>query len=101
MSFIDTIKERNAKREECKIVPDSVIDRMYSQIKTPLQGTYEIYSYDDPILVSLDNFIYKIDGLQYDKVVVFSDLHNCYDPLKEYFDKNPIMQIYLLILKIL
>lgn len=87
---IDTIKERNAKREEYKIVPDSVIDRMYSQIKTPLQGTYEIYSYDDPILVSLDNFIYKIDGLQYDKVVVFGDLHSCYDPLKEYFDKNPI-----------
>ena len=87
---INTIKERNTKREEYKIVPDSVIDRMYSQIKTPLQGTYEIYSYDDPILVSLDNFIYKIDGLQYEKVIVFGDLHNCYDPLKEYFDKNPI-----------
>ena len=87
---IDTIKERNAKREEYKIVPDSVIDRMYSQIKTPLQGTYEIYSYDDPALASLDNFIYKIDGLKYEKVVVFGDLHNCYDPLKEYFDKNPI-----------
>ena len=87
---LDTAKERNKKREDYKQVPEEVIDRMYSQIKTPLQGTYEIYSYNDPILVSLDNFIYKIDGLQYEKVIVFGDLHNCYDPLKEYFDKNPI-----------
>ena len=87
---MDTIKDRNGKREEYKRVPEDVLERMQSQLQTPLQGTYEIYSYDDPILVSLDNFIYKIDGLQYEKVIVFGDLHNCYDPLKEYFDKNPI-----------
>lgn len=87
---LDTIKDRNGKREEYKKVPEEVINRMYQQISTPLQGTYEIYSYDDPKVCSLDNFIYKIDGLQYEKVIVFGDLHNCYDPLKEYFDKNPI-----------
>lgn len=87
---LDTIKDRNGKREEYKKVPEEVINKMYQQISTPLQGTYEIYSYDDPKVCSLDNFIYKINGLQYEKVVVFGDLHNCYDPLKEYFDKNPI-----------
>lgn len=87
---MDTIKDRNSKREEYKRVPEEVLERMQKQLETSLQSTYEIYSYDDPILVSLDNFIYKIDGLQYEKVIVFGDLHNCYDPLKEYFDKNPI-----------
>ena len=87
---IDTIKDRNSKRESYKRVLDSVIDKMDQQIKNPLQNKYEIYSYDDPILCSLDNFVYKINGNDYEKVIVFGDLHNCYDPIKEYFDKNPI-----------
>lgn len=87
---MDTIKDRNGKREEYKKVPEDVLERMQSQLQTPLQGTYEIYAYDDQKLVSLDNFVYDINGLKYDKVVVFGDIHNCYDPLKEYFDKNPI-----------
>ena len=87
---LDTIKERNDNREGYKRVPEEVIERMHEQIKKPLQGTYEIYSYDDLKLCNLNNFVYTIDGMQYDKVVVFGDIHNCYDPLKEYFDKNPI-----------
>lgn len=87
---LDTIKERNDNREGYKRAPEEVIEKMYERIKKPLQGTYEIYSYDDLKLCNLNNFVYTIDGMQYDKVVVFGDIHNCYDPLKEYFDKNPI-----------
>ncbi len=84
---LDTIKERNYRREQYKQVPEDVIDRMYKQIQVPLQGNYETYSYDN--FPNLDTFLYKIDGNKYDNVVVFGDIHNCYDPLKEYFDKNP------------
>lgn len=84
---LDTIKLRNYRRESYKQVPEEVIDRMYQQISNPLQGNYEIYKYDE--FPNLDNFVYKINGNNYDKVVVFGDIHNCYSPLKEYFDKNP------------
>lgn len=84
---LDTVKSRNYRRESYKQVPEEVIDRMYQQISNPLQGNYEIYKYDE--FPNLDNFVYKINGNNYDKVVVFGDIHNCYSPLKEYFDKNP------------
>ncbi len=84
---LDTIKLRNYKRESYKQVSEEVIDRMYQQISNPLQGNYEIYKYDK--FPNLDNFVYKIDGNKYDKVIVFGDIHNCYDPVKEYFNKNP------------
>lgn len=84
---LDTIKLRNYKRESYKQVSEDVIDRMYQQINNPLQGNYEIYKYNE--FPNLDNFVYKIDGNKYSKVVIFGDIHNCYDPVKEYFDKNP------------
>ena len=85
---LDICKERNLKRESYKRVPEEVLDRMYNQIKVPLQGKYEIYDYDK--LPVLDDFIYKINGNEWDKVIVFGDIHNCYQPVKEYFDANPI-----------
>lgn len=87
---MDTIKDRNGKREDYKQVPEEVLERMQKQLETPLQGTYDIYSYDDPAIANLNNFMYTIDGSKYDKVVIFGDLHNCYDPLKEYFNSNSI-----------
>ena len=84
---LDTCKERNLKRESYKRVSEEAIESMYNKIKIPLQGNYEIYDYDK--LPNLDTFVYKIDGNKYDKVVIFGDIHNCYDPVKEYFNKNP------------
>ena len=83
---LDTCKERNLKRESYKRVSEEAIESMYNKIKIPLQGNYEIYDYYK--LPNLDTFVYKIDGNKYDKVVVFGDIHSCYDPVKEYFDKN-------------
>jgi predicted MPP superfamily phosphohydrolase len=34
------------------------------------------------------------DAKEYEKVVIFGDIHGCYDPLKEYFDKNPFNENY-------
>lgn len=84
---LDTIKMRNYRRESYKRVPEEVIDRMYNQIKVPLQGKYEIYDYDK--MPGLDDFIYKIQGNKYNKVVIFGDIHNCYDPIRKYFEASP------------
>ena len=84
---LDTCEERNQMRESYKRVPDEVLARMYNQIKIPLQGNYEIYDYDK--LPNLDNFVYKIDGNKWKEVVVFGDIHNCYDPIRKYFEASP------------
>lgn len=84
---LDTIKLRNYRREAYKRVPEEVIDRMYNQIKVPLQGNYEIYDYNE--FPNLDNFVYKIDGNKWKEVVVFGDIHNCYDPIRKYFEASP------------
>jgi predicted kinase len=84
---LDTIKLRNYRREAYKRVPEEVIDRMYNQIKVPLQGNYEIYDYNE--FPNLDNFVYKIDGNKWKEVVIFGDIHNCYDPIRKYFEASP------------
>lgn len=84
---LNTIKMRNYRRESYKRVPEEVIDRMYQQIKVPLQGNYEIYDYNE--FPNLDNFVYKIDGNKWKEVVVFGDIHNCYDPIRKYFEASP------------
>ena len=84
---LDTCKERNLKRESYKRVSEEAIESMYNKIKIPLQGNYEIYDYDK--LPNLDTFVYKIDGNKWKEVVVFGDIHSCYDPIRKYFDTSP------------
>ena len=84
---IEECKRRNALREEYKRVPDSVIDKMYSRLKTQQKtsGWVEI---------NKDNFWNEIglklfDMNMYERVNIFGDIHGCYNPLKEYFDEFP------------
>lgn len=84
---IEECKRRNLLREEYKRVPDSVIDKMYSRLKTQpkTSGWIEI---------DKNNFWNEIgiklfDFNNYEKINVFGDIHGCFNPLKEYFDKYP------------
>ena len=84
---IEECKRRNLLREEYKRVPDSVIDKMYSRLKTQSKtsGWVEI---------DKNNFWNEIgiklfDFNNYEKINVFGDIHGCFNPLKEYFDKYP------------
>ncbi len=84
---IEECKRRNLLREEYKRVPDSVIDKMYSRLKTQpkTSGWVEI---------DKNNFWNEIgiklfDFNNYEKINVFGDIHGCFNPLKEYFDKYP------------
>ena len=84
---IEECKRRNAAREDYKIVPESVIDKMYSRLATQQKTSGWVE-------VDKNNFWNEIgtklfDLNQYDKIHIFGDIHGCYNPLKKYFDENP------------
>ena len=84
---IEECKRRNSLREDYKQVPEIVIDKMYSRLKTQQKtsGWVEI---------NKDNFWNEIgvklfDMNNYERINVFGDIHGCFNPLKEYFTKYP------------
>ena len=84
---IEECKKRNSLREDYKRVPENVIDKMYSRLKTQSKTSGWVE-------VNKDNFWNEIgiklfDFNHYSKVHVFGDIHGCYNPLKQYFDENP------------
>lgn len=84
--------ERNRKREYLKEVPDEVIIKMYNQLQNqePPSSTFKKLSKSEAIRVLLDYSNMKIDLTNdYDDIVVFGDIHGCYNPIKDYFDKHP------------
>lgn len=84
---IEEYKRRNSLREDYKRVPEAVIDKMYSRLKTQekTSGWLE---------VNKNNFWNEI-GLKlfnmncYERINVFGDIHGCFNPLKEYFNQFP------------
>ena len=79
---INVCKERNKMRPEYKQVPDNVIDKMYSRLKT--QGKTSGW-----VKVDREHFWEEIgtkifDFNDYKKIHIFGDIHGCYSALKEY-----------------
>jgi len=88
--------ERNRKREYLKQVPDEVIIKMYNQLQNqePPSSTFKKLTIEEAgYMASIYNNEYnnlKIDLTNdYDDIVVFGDIHGCYNPIKDYFDKHP------------
>lgn len=84
---IEECKKRNTLREDYKRVPENVIDKIYSRLKTQSKTSGWIE-------VDKNNFWNEIgmklfDLNHYSKIHIFGDIHGCYNPLKEYFDNNP------------
>lgn len=83
---IDVCKQRNAGRNEYKRVPDAVIDKMYARFLTQSIPSGIKRLEPDELL---DYIKYKpIDLSSYQFVHICGDIHSCYDPLKEYWDKH-------------
>lgn len=84
---IEECKRRNALREDYKRVPDSVIEKMYSRLKTQSKtsGWVEVDKHNFWNEVGMK----CLDMNHYERINVFGDIHGCYDPLKEYFEKYP------------
>lgn len=80
---IDECKRRNSQREDYKQVPESVIDKMYSRLKTQekTSGWIEINKNNFWNEIGLKLF----DMNNYERINVFGDIHGCFNPLKEYF----------------
>ena len=94
VDFSDVPKEeckiRNLLREDYKRVPENVIDKMYSRLETQTKTSGWVE-------VDKNNFWNEVgmklfDFNKYDKIHVFGDIHGCYEPLKEYFDKYPFSE---------
>lgn len=80
---------RNAQRDAYKKVPEDVIKKMYACLKddAEVKKAYKILTPDEASKM-LKSPLEPVE-INPDKVVIFGDIHGCYTPLKEYFDKNP------------
>ena len=86
----EELKKRNKERG-FRAVPEEVIDKMLAAIKdtSEVKKAYTIITPDEAsALINSDLQPYIIPE-NINKVVIFGDIHGCYDPLKYYFDKNP------------
>lgn len=90
----EELKRRNATRGFRK-VPDEVIEKMVVALAdtNEVKKSYKIVSPEEAITL-VNSPLEPFDANEYEKVVIFGDIHGCYDPLKEYFDKNPFNENY-------
>lgn len=87
---IKEAKIRNKSRDCYKIVPEDVIDNMYSRFNTQSipSGITVINPMQSATAVE-DTIYYKpIDLSHYKKVHHIGDVHGCYTVLKKYLDEN-------------
>lgn len=84
---IEECKRRNLLRPDYKQVPEGVIDKIYSRLKT--QGKTSGWKEIDKNDIWKDIGLKLFDMNQYNRIEVFGDIHGCYEPLKEYFEKYP------------
>lgn len=84
---IEECKRRNNTRIPFRRVPESVIDKIYARMQTqPKTSGW--------VKIDRNHFWEEIgvklfDYNEYEKVHIFGDIHGCYEPLKEYFEKYP------------
>lgn len=84
---IEVAKERNAGRPEYKQVPEAEIDKVYSRFAT--QGKTSGFTVVKPEEFEKILTIDPYDWNDYENIHIFGDIHGCYEPLKEYFEKYP------------
>lgn len=87
---IEECKKRNSLREDYKRVPESVIDKMYSRLRTQgkTSGWVKLNKETFPEEIEIKLFDLNV----YKKIHIFGDIHGCYEPLKKYFEDNPYSQ---------
>lgn len=90
----EELKRRNTNRGFRK-VPEEVIDKMLVAIKddSEVKKAYKIVSPEEA-LEMINASLVPFDANDYEKIVVFGDIHGCYNPLKRYFDENPFNDNY-------
>lgn len=84
---IEVAKERNAGRPEYKQVPELEIDKVYSRFAT--QGKTSGFTVVKPEEFEKILTTEPYNWNDYENIHIFGDIHGCYEPLKEYFEKYP------------
>ena len=84
---IDVCKKQNAQREPYKRVPETVIDKMYSRLKTQCKTSGWVKVDRNNFWAEIGTKKFNFD--KYTRINVFGDIHGCFEPLKEYFNKYP------------
>lgn len=77
---IEVCKERNAKRDEYKRVPEEAIDMMYARFETQtIPKSVKVLKPNQ-----LDEILYKpFDASQYEAIHYFGDIHGCITVLRK------------------
>lgn len=84
---IEVCKERNAQREDYKRVPEEVIDKMYSRLRTQDKTSGWVKIDRDKFWEQIGMKLFDMN--KYDRINIFGDVHGCYNPLKKYFEEYP------------
>ena len=85
---VEELHKRNEARGFRK-VPEEAINKMVVALadKSEIKSAYKLISPDEALEI-INKPLEPVE-VDKDKVVIFGDIHGCYEPLKEYFDKNP------------
>ena len=86
---LETLLERNAKREPYKRVPEEVIRKMAAVFEKDeeVSSTFTVVTPEEASAKLRESLLF--DYNRYNKMVVFGDIHGCFEPLKQYFAENP------------
>ena len=84
---IEECKRRNKLREDYKQVSDNVINKIYSRLKTQGKTSGYVEASQDHFWETVGTRIFNFD--KYKNVHIFGDVHGCFEPLREYFEKYP------------
>lgn len=91
---LEQLLENNRNRESYKFVPEEVIKKMYSFLQIEGEEINFAKTISKEECLGMLNSDMLFDFNKYEKVIVFGDIHGCYEPLKEYFEKNPMNDNY-------
>lgn len=87
---LETCIKRNFSREYYKKVPEEVIRKIYARFSIDkLPSWVELIKCNDFEKIFSELHSKFFDFSEYEKIVIFGDIHGCYEPLKNYFNDNP------------
>lgn len=86
---LETLLKRNAQREPYKRVPEEVIRKMAAVFEKDeeVSSTFTVVTPEEAAAKLQESLLF--DYNRYNKMVVFGDIHGCFEPLKQYFAENP------------
>lgn len=86
---LEALLERNASRDAYKYVPEGVIRKMCAVFEhdTEVSTRFNVITPVEATAKLKESLLF--DYNKYEKIVVFGDIHGCYEPLKRYFEENP------------